>query len=127
MRRALPIRLLVIAACAAAAVLSAAPAAAHAYLVRSDPGHNARIAQAPKSLRMQFSEPVEPSFVEIVVKVNAEVVAPAGAPVVEDQGRTLRLALPAGAAGDYEVAWRIVARDGHPTQGTLRFTVAPRR
>ncbi|MGD1324273.1 copper resistance CopC family protein [Pandoraea pnomenusa] len=44
-------------------------------------------------------------------------------PTLDAARKTLTLALPALAAGDYQANWVAVASDGHRTQGNFRFAV----
>ncbi len=106
--------------------LACAAAAAHAYLQRSEPPPNAVVAQAPSELRLRYSEAVEPAFVNVEVLRDGRPVESLGAAQVDKDGKTIRVEMPAagdGAPAGYEVRWRIVAKDGHPTQGRFAFRV----
>ncbi len=113
------------------ALCLAAPgiAFAHAYLQGSEPPASAVLAQPPGELRLRFSEAVEPKFVDLKVLHDGHAIDAAAAPQVGKDGKTVRVALPKApeaAAGVYEVQWRIVAKDGHPTQGRFTFRVGAR-
>lgn len=105
--------------------VAAGAAQAHAYLQRSEPPGNADIARPPKELRMRFSEPVEPSFVDVTVLRDGKPVT-VGAPQVSDGGRVVKLGVSGGEAGTWSVQWRLIAKDGHRTQGRFEFAVRPR-
>jgi methionine-rich copper-binding protein CopC len=108
----------------AVTALLASTAFAHARLERSTPADGATVASSPAELRLQYNEPVEAAM--STVKLDG----PSGAPVALDKAtadkqdnRTLVVALPKLAAGDYRVDWATMGRDGHHTKGQLHFTV----
>lgn len=105
--------------------LSAGAVQAHAYLQRSEPPAHAQIAQPPKELRLRFSEPVEPAFVEVSVLRDGQPVG-VGKPQVSDGARLVRVGVDSGAPGAWTVQWRLLAKDGHRTQGKVEFVVRPR-
>lgn len=105
--------------------LAAGAAQAHAYLQRSESPAHADIAQPPRELRMRFSEPVEPSFVEVSVLRDGKPVV-VSAPLVSDGGRVVKVGVGGGEAGTWSVQWRLIAKDGHRTQGKFEFAVRPR-
>src|SRR5579883_90836 len=51
-----------------AALAPALPASAHAVLLRSNPAQNARLAVAPHTIQLFFSEPLDHHFSTIVVR-----------------------------------------------------------
>jgi copper transport protein len=109
---------------AAATLLLAQPASAHADLVRSDPPDGGVLAHAPSVARLWFSEEISPEF------SSARVVDPTGAAVtgsrVQEGGdpRQLTVALPSLRKGTYGLVWRVLAEDdGHTTSGVVVFTV----
>lgn len=103
--------------------ISATQASAHAYPAVSVPNNGATVKESPCELRIQFTEGVEISFSQIIVK------GPKGD--VESQGKlhqladdTLAIDLKPLGAGNYSVEWQVLSVDTHITDGTLRFTVA---
>ncbi len=104
----------------------AAPALAHAHLQAETPMAEATTA-SPESLTLSFSEGVELRFTTVVVK------DPNGSAVMTgpdrlSPGNPRMLLVPVSGKlgpGRYTVDWRAVATDGHKTQGTYGFTVAP--
>lgn len=104
------------------AVVTATPAAAHTGLESSSPADGATVRRAPTTLVLRFADPVVPG-----TAVGA-LDGPGGrhslrAPTV--RGATVRMTLAGPASpGRYRLAWRVVADDGHPVSGTLRFEVA---
>lgn len=101
-------------------------AAFHAHLVRADPAVNDTIAATPKSVRLWFSEPVELELSRVkIVREGGDTVRTS---VLRHEGTAattaaVDLATPATAPGTYVVAYRVVARDGHPSSGSYRFVV----
>lgn len=109
-------------ALAAAVMLAAGPAAAHARLVSATPAPNSSVA-AVRTLSLTFSERTVPAF------SGFDLVDAAGRKVevrtaVAEDGRTLTgiLARPLP-AGAYRVDWRIASSDGHRMTGSYAFSV----
>lgn len=109
-------------AVAAAVLLPAAPAWAHNELVASVPAGGAELAEAPREVVLTFAERLDPRFTQIVVTDAAKATVPTGAPAVSGATGTLQLPRPL-ADGGYTVAYRVVSVDGHPVQGSFRFSV----
>ncbi|GIL35864.1 copper resistance CopC family protein [Phycicoccus sp. DTK01] len=104
------------------AVVTATPAAAHTGLESSTPADGSTLRRSPTTLVLRFADPVVPG-----TAVGA-LSGPGGrtslrAPTVRGATVRMTLAEPA-AAGRYRLTWRVVADDGHPVSGTLRFEVA---
>src|SRR6266487_5456649 len=106
-------------------LLAAAPAAAHALVVGSNPQAGARIARAPAELRVAFSEAVRPLGPGLTLQ------GPSGGQVrlgsvrhPDGRPEVLAATLPTLAAGSYLAGWRIVsADDGHVQAGAFGFAV----
>jgi copper transport protein len=99
----------------------AAPASAHASLVKTDPSEGQVLAESPGEARLTFNETVS---------------APAGGVKMYDaQGKALESKASARDnvltvdvpdtldEGTYVVSWRVVSADGHPIAGSLTFSV----
>jgi methionine-rich copper-binding protein CopC len=116
---------LVAAALAAAALLlvPAAPAAAHNTLRSASPAEEARLATAPTQVTLTFMQRLDPAFTTIALTDAAQEKVPTGEPVVTGTTGTVTIDR-ALANGTYTVAYRVVSPDGHPVQGSYRFTVA---
>ena len=118
LRRTLPLVLL---------LAVAGQAAAHAMLERATPPVGSVVRVAPTSLRLRFSEAVEPAFSRVTLTTAGNTAIPAG-PLTVDPGDDRELVLSLGpplAAGVYRVTWRVVSRDTHTTEGDFTFEVAP--
>ncbi|GAA0596705.1 copper resistance CopC family protein [Actinomadura livida] len=103
----------------ALAVLFAAPASAHDTLTGSNPKKDATV-EAPPEIELTFSAPVR--LPRVVVTDASEKQFQTGVPEAVDNKVTVPLngTMP---DGKYTVAWRVVSSDGHPIQGTYKFTV----
>ena len=108
---------------ALAVLVTAAPAAAHAELIESDPADGAILPEAPSEVTLTFNEPVRLTAQKITVYdaegrvVDSEATA---------SGVTVTVAVPGGpdlGRGTYVVGWYVVSADGHPISGSLRFSV----
>src|SRR5579885_3222388 len=107
-------------------VLCAAPAAAHANLVRSDPAAGAVLSAAPAQVQLWFSEEPDPHFSDVqVIEASGRRVDRADMhPAPGDS-----LSLIAGVRsplgdGLYTIVWKTVsAVDGHVVSGSVPFYV----
>lgn len=101
-------------------VLGAAPASAHASLVRSSPADQSSVTTAPKIVSLTFDENIRvPSVILVTDADGASVVQ--GKTSVVDNIVSTRVGL--GTSGDYTVVYRVVSVDGHPVSGRLSFGV----
>lgn len=105
-------------------VAGAAPAGAHAVVVRTEPAGGAALLQGPARVLIQFNEPVAAEFSPVAV-YDAR-----GARVDRGTGRVhpadpalLTADLPDLAGGFYTVTYRVTSVDGHVIQGAFGFTV----
>ncbi|HET8529492.1 MAG TPA: copper resistance protein CopC [Gaiellaceae bacterium] len=109
----------------AAALLLAAPAGAHAFLVRSSPAAGAEIGTPPTEVRLVFDEPVKPAPGITVVRAGGHSVV-AGKPYVP-AGRPNEIVIPLRrglGTGPYAVRWsEIDEDDGHLISGAFIFAV----
>jgi len=109
---------------AALAVTVAAPALAHAHLVRSTPAANAQLHTGPRTITLTFNERLVPSFSKFELTMPAhDMKVPVQTAISRDGKRivgTLRSPL---MKGSYTVAWTAAGADGHKMTGTLSFKV----
>ncbi|MDQ1727221.1 MAG: copper transport protein, partial [Frankiaceae bacterium] len=142
MRRRIPRRiaaaLVVLAACGLA-VLPAGPAAAHSYLLSSDPADGATLAAAPHVLHLRFSESVELAATAVdIVDGGGQHHAPLSLRIARAADETAEAAtqadtelpseivatLPDLAPDSYRISWRTVSSDDlHATSGVLVFGI----
>ena len=112
-------------ACAfAAACTLCTPASAHAFLDRAVPAVGSTLQDAPRSVRLVFSEPLVPAFSRVHVEDAAGRTVDAGDGHVDASDKTvLTVSVPSLAPGEYRVRWRVVSVDTHVTEGDFTFTV----
>jgi methionine-rich copper-binding protein CopC len=96
------------------------PCLSHAKLQGSIPAANARIAHAPPTLTLNFSEDAQLAVLKLTTSGTA-------VPVTVDRGAkpasTVVVSLPPLKPGQYEVQWSAIATDGHITKGSFSFTI----
>src|SRR5712692_3535946 len=114
-------RAAVIAAVALIALAAATRASAHSFLIRSEPPAGARLAKAPPTLTLYFSEP----FVRGSERVTLRRVAGEALklPLPTSSGASIGQPLPKNLRGVYVVSWRVLSDDGHISLGEFAFAV----
>ena len=97
---------------------------AHAMLKSARPGVGSTFATSPRTLELDFSEGVVPSFSGIVLHDQDGRVVRLG-PLAKGSSATTLVAPIVGSLSDgtYTVTWHAVSVDTHRTQGSFRFTV----
>lgn len=100
-------------------------ASAHADLDRALPEPNSRLETSPESIRLWFTEPVEPAFSRITLYASdGSVVTMSAAVVSAEDAHELLTLPPALPNGIYTVVWRVVSSaDGHSTSGSYPFSI----
>ena len=94
---------------------------AHAHLVSSQPANGARVAAAPASVTLVFSESAKVTALSI--QATGDKTAKKLAVATAEDSVSHAIALPALAAGDYTLTWHALSDDGHVTSGTVKFSV----
>jgi copper transport protein len=101
-------------------VCFASGASAHASLVSAEPADGSVLATAPKTVQLQFNEPVTLAVISLIDasgKTRSDV-------VVHAIDQTITMMLPADLPrGTQVVSYRIVSADGHPVGGALVFSI----
>jgi copper resistance protein C len=110
---------------AVAACMASAPAAAHAFLDHALPAVGSTVHEAPREIRLWFTEQLEPAFssVRVLDKSGKEVDA-GDSHVDAADPMVLAASVPALAPGTYRVVWRVVSIDTHVTEGDFTFDIA---
>ncbi|HUM18094.1 MAG TPA: copper resistance CopC family protein [Candidatus Nitrosotalea sp.] len=99
------------------------PAQAHAIILESEPRHG-DLVPAPKRLLLRFNSRIEKPLclVQLVGGPRKRSVA-----LMRQEADTaidtLIYALPPLEPGPYQARWKVMAADGHVTEGTVLFTV----
>ncbi len=100
------------------ALVAGAPAAsAHTQLVGVDPQEGSTV-EAGQAVTLTFSEDL------LEIGAEATVTGPSGVAIgaeIVPSGATAVITLPDLEGGQVTVAWRIVASDGHPIDGSLAY------
>jgi methionine-rich copper-binding protein CopC len=116
------VRCLVVSLCALAA-----PVWAHSSLDHSEPKDGAVLKQAPREIRMWFTEPIKVGLSTFEVRDSTgKQVDKRDLRADEKEPALVRLSLPANLrSGVYKVVWSAVAQDMHVARGSFSFRVAP--
>lgn len=112
-----------------AALVTAAPASAHAQWLGSDPEEGAVLTELPAAVLMTYSEDIASAFVDTAV------IPPGGDPIPTEgtaDGVDVSIDLTGSAdvvdvadqPGQWQVVARVVSVDGHPIEHTTTFEVA---
>jgi copper resistance protein C len=104
--------------------------APHAIVLESSPVHDAVLARAPAEVTLRFNSRIERRFTRVTLARADQAPVPVAMPEGDDAAAPpdrLRISLgslgPLG-PGVYVLRYRVLAVDGHTTEGALRFTVA---
>ena len=103
-----------------------AHAHAHAFLDRAEPAVGSAVRASPATVRLRFTESIEPAFSTIrVLDSGGRRVDKGDRRVSGVDAKQMTVSLPPLPAGVYKVVWRVVSVDTHVTEGDFTFTVTP--
>ena len=104
-----------------------APLLAHAELVTADPLPNASLVEAPRSVTITFSEPIDAVNGTVrLLDARLREVSGVGALSLDQEGTVAQVDLPSLEPGVYTVSYQVVSIiDGHATAGTYAFVIDP--
>ena len=112
-----------------ACLMLAAPRAAspHAIVLESSPIHDAVLPHPPSLVTLRFNSRIEKRFTRVTLALVDR--APVTVPVGDAEATPDRLTIPLQPLGPgvYVLRYRVLAVDGHITEGALRFTVGAGR
>lgn len=111
---------------AAAGLVLAGQAFAHAHLKSASPAPESTISAAPDELDLTFSESLNLKFSGIRLVGPGKTEVKTGEGMLMDNDTMLMV--PVGetlAAGIYTVEWHALSTDGHKSKGEYTFTVKP--
>jgi copper resistance protein C len=112
---------------AAAAILAAPDAQAHAFLDHASPAVGSSVPTAPAALTLWFTQQLEPAFTTATVTDAAGNSVASGAVRVDPQNpMELDVPLKPLPPGTYNVNWHALSVDTHTTQGHFTFQVGGR-
>ena len=99
-------------------------ALAHAFPDHSEPRVGSTVESSPAAVRIWFDGALESAFTTLeVLDVNGGQVNPDHGHVAPDDPTLLETELPPLPPGTYRVIWKVLARDGHRTEGDYTFKV----
>jgi methionine-rich copper-binding protein CopC len=110
-----------------AALAASGEALAHAHLATAMPAAGTTVSTAPRELRLQFSEGIEPAFssVQITGPDGKNVTVSDMAADPKDR-KVLVVTFPTPLSpGRYTVDWQVISVDSHRTRGSYTFVVKP--
>ncbi|BCJ58844.1 copper resistance CopC family protein [Micromonospora endophytica] len=110
-------------AVAALLVAPASPAYAHNALRKATPTQDAELESAPTKITLEFMQKLNPQFTTITLSDADKQQVDVSEPEISGTKGTVAIDVPL-ANGVYTVAYRVVSVDGHPVQGSYKFTVA---
>ena len=108
--------------------LTPAVALAHTGLRHAVPARGAQLTVAPRTLRLTFTEAVEPALARVTLLApdgSTVALSPLGGVRDSAQVVTAEVQGALTAAGAYTVRWQVAGRDGHPVRGSYAFTILP--
>src|SRR6185295_2194092 len=95
---------------------------AHSILIESMPKHGATLKSAPQSLLLRFNAKIEPALTKVSLVSSRNHRTP-----LEISGDStvdrIVARMPPLEPGVYTVVYKVLATDGHVTQGSIRFTL----
>lgn len=98
---------------------TAAPAFAHAALIRSDPADGATLDTAPTAITLTFNQDIEQQFATVTISGPDGSAYAAGD--VRVDGPTAAINVKPLTAAPYVIAYRVISADGHPISGQYTF------
>ena len=120
-----PIKKLLPAALAISIAL-AGPAMAHAHLKSAVPAADGTVKTTPSKLDLTFSEALNVKFSGIEITGPNKAIVKTGEAMLMNSGTTLMVPVTDKLApGKYTVEWQVLSTDGHKTNGSYSFTIAP--
>ena len=109
---------------AAAALIAAEGAQAHAFLDHASPAVGSSVPAAPAAVTLWFTQDLEPAFSNVTVTNEAgQRVDLGNAKIPPGSPAQLQIGLKPLPPGTYLVSWHVVSVDTHPTEGTFTFAV----
>ena len=106
-----------------AALIGAAPAAAHSVVVSSDPPDGAVLETGPSTVSITFNEALQEGFASLTVIGPNGGMWTKGDPKISGPTISVDVA-ELGPAGVYTIGFRVTSADGHPVTGMSKFTLS---
>lgn len=105
-------------------LFSSPSGSAHVFPDHSDPRVGSEIHDSPTLVRVWFDGQLEPIFSTLqLLDGSGKEVSRQDSRVNEKDPSILEVSIPPLTPGKYWVIWKVLARDGHLTEGKFSFTV----
>ena len=107
------------------ALLGPALVQAHPIVLESSPRHDAIMDRPPEQVALRFNSAIETRLTQVTIAGRDGHLIPLAVAPNHRNGPPNRLVvpLPPLSTGTYVIRYKILATDGHITEGALRFTV----
>jgi methionine-rich copper-binding protein CopC len=104
-------------------------ASPHAIVLESSPTHDAVLPRAPQRVTLRFNSRIEKRFTRVTLALVDQAPVAVAVPAGDAEATPDRLTIPLHPLGPgvYVLRYRVLAVDGHITEGALRFTVGAGR
>lgn len=105
-------------------VVAAVPTSSwgHAVLVESIPPHKATLTTSPQTVLLRFNAALEHMITQVYLVDRQKTRTPL-ADIDESKPNEIVVHPPKLPPGVYTILYKVLARDGHVTEGSIRFTV----
>ena len=97
----------------------------HGILLESSPTHGSVLRASPDEVVLHFNAILEPSITQVNLIDLQEGLTPLGVTNVSSMN-TVVATIPPLQPGVYNVRYKVLATDGHVTEGSIRFTIITR-
>ena len=97
-------------------------ALSHGILLESFPVHGSVLRASPDEVVLHFNAILEPSITQVNLIDLHDVLTPLGVTNVSSTN-TVVAKIPPLQPGIYNVQYKVLATDGHVTEGSIRFTI----
>ena len=97
----------------------------HGVLLESSPTHGSVLRASPHEVVLHFNAILEPSITQVNLIDLQEGLTPLGVTNVSSMN-TVVAKIPPLQPGVYNVRYKVLATDGHMTEGSIRFTIITR-
>ena len=110
--------------CAALLAWDPGAAAAHAIILESEPAAGAKLVEPPARIYLRFNSKLEKRLSHVTLAAADGLPVPL-AVMADGSEKADRIVLPLEKLrpGGYLIRYKVLAADGHITEGALRFTV----
>ena len=105
-------------------VVAAVPTSSwgHAVLIESIPPHQATLTASPQTVLLRFNAALERVMTHVYLMDHRKTRTPLD-DVDESKPNEIVVHPPKLSPGVYTILYKVLARDGHVTEGSIRFTV----